>query len=119
MFAAACQTDEEVVVSAKIGTNNCFINIKSREFERRTAGMVLDKFDSAEAAQAELRRRAQMRNRGVGDEVGDAEYEYEQVDRNVRDFVRGSSMVSVGSDIRLCSAENLLIFARALDARLK
>ena len=119
MFTTPCQSKEEVVITARIGTNNCHINIKSREYDRRTAGVVLEKFDSAEKAMAELRRRAGMRQRGVGDAVGDGEYQYEQVDANVIDFAKGSSIVSVRSDERLCSKENLVEFAKSVAGKLQ
>ena len=118
-FGNACGVNsEEIVMTYQEGTKNCFVNFRSKENERRTAGATLVVYDSDADAMKEFERRLDMRN--VKDEIGVGvrSYKYSAVDRLNWEFVRGKYFVSIGSDTNLCPQDKLLDLAKALDAKL-
>ena len=121
-FAKECGKDiNDIVVTYRIGTKNCFVNIKDRVFERRTAGITLTGYKDAETAEAEFDRRLKVLKAGADKSVGERAYvpPYQMVDRTGLEFLRDEFIIEMGADVRLCSADGLLAVARIFDSRLK
>lgn len=119
-FAETCnQTAENLVVTYKVGTRNCFVNIKHREEERLTAGITLTKHESEEKAMSEFERRAEVFNVGMDSAVGQRTYMFPKMDRETVNFVEGASIVEVGADTRLCSKHDLVVLSRLVDGKLR
>ncbi len=119
-FAQTCnQTVENVVVTYRVGTRNCFVNVKHREQERLTAGITLTQYSSSEYAMNEFDRRLKVYNVGADSTVGDKAFLFPKQDRETVNFVKGAHLVEVGSDTRLCSKHDLVVLANKVDAKLK
>jgi len=115
-FAEACEQDvSNIIVTFNEGTRNCFVNVKDRENERLTAGITLTEYKKAEEASEEFSRRLKIFNVGASKEVGDRVYELAKVNRETLNFVRGTFIVEVGADERLCAKKNLLGLAKTVD----
>src|SRR3989344_4526210 len=83
-FAASCGKDaSDFVITYKIGTQNCFINIRDRQNERRTAGITLSGFEDTEHAAREFERRAKVLGRNITTTVGEQSYRFSQLDREL------------------------------------
>jgi len=119
-FAQVCEQDaNNLVVTYKIGTNNCFVNVKDRLNERLTAGITLTAFDSAADAMKEFERRLKVLMVGADRSIGERAYTFPKVDRETVNFVRNEFIVEVGSDTRLCSKEGLEAVARIIDGHIE
>ena len=120
-FASECgKSVDDIVVTYKIGTKNCFVNAKDRLNERLTAGISLTAYKSGFDAAEEFERRLQVLKVGADKSVGERAYEKPNppVDRTEMYFLREEFIVQIGSDVRLCSEENLLKVAKLVDSRL-
>jgi len=119
-FASSCGKDASaLVVTYRIGTHNCFVNVKDRANERLTAGITLTGYDDAETAEKEFDRRLVVLKVGADKSVGERAYEFPKLDRETIHFLRDEFILEVGSDTRLCSEEGLYSVARIVDGRLK
>jgi len=115
-FANACHNDSsEFVVTYKVGTRNCLINVKSRSDARLTAGVTLTGFADGTAATTEFDRRLKVFNVGADKSVGERAYTFPKVDRATVNFVRNEYIIEVGSDTRICSEGDLLSVAKVVD----
>lgn len=118
-FAQACNQDPaDFQVTYKIGTRNCYVNAKSKSDNRLTAGVSLTGFDSSPEALKEFDRRLVVLKVGADKSVGERAYTFPKVDRQIINFVRNQYIVEVGADHRLCSKEDLLNVAKAVDSNL-
>ncbi len=119
-FASSCgKSADELVVTYKIGTHNCFVNVKDRANERLTAGITLSGFDDEETAEKEFDRRLVVLKVGADKSVGERAYEFPKVDRKTINFLRDEFILEVGSDTRLCDEQGLYAVAKIVDNRLK
>ncbi len=121
-FAGACgKMAGDLVVTYRVGTRNCFVNVKDREYERRTAGITLTGYADAETAEKEFDRRLVVLKVGADKSVGERAYEFPNpsVEREELYFLRDEFLVELGTDIRLCSKEGLLAVARVVDSHIK
>jgi hypothetical protein len=119
-FASSCGKDASgLVVTYRIGTKNCFVNVKDRANERLTAGITLTGYKDAETAEEEFDRRLVVLKVGADKSVGERAYEFPKLDRETIHFLRDEFIVEVGADTRLCSEEGLYSVARIVDGRLK
>ena len=119
-FASNCgKSASDLVVTSKIGTRNCFVNVKDRLNERLTAGITLTGYASSAEALTEFERRLKIFQVGADDSVGERAYVFPKVDRQTIHFVRNEFIVEVGSDTRLCPEENLVSIAKIVDAHIK
>ena len=121
-FASNCEKESDIlVVTYKIGTNNCFVSIKDRLNERLTAGITLTGYKDAESAEEEFDRRLKVLKVGADDSVGERAYTppIAMVDREEMEFLRDKFIVEGGSDTRLCSKEGVLAIMRIVDSRIK
>lgn len=120
-FASACQTNmSDLEVTYKVGTNNCFVNIKSAGKLGYTAGVSLTGFASDEAAAKEFDRRLQVLKAGAYDTIAERYYNFPNPTINSRElyFLRDQFIVKVNSDERLCPSENVEELARVVDMHL-
>lgn len=120
-FAAECgKSADDMVVTYKIGTKNCFVNVKDRLNERLTAGISLTAYKTGFDAAEEFERRLKVLKVGADKSVGERAYEKPNppVDRTEMYFLREEFIVQIGSDVRLCSEESLLSVAKLVDSRL-
>ena len=118
-FASACQkTADTLVVTSKIGTRNCYVNIRDRDNERRTAGLTLTGFEDAEKAKNEFERRAKVLGRNITSEAGEQSYRASQFERELITFLRGSYIIEIGVDTRLCNIDKLPVLAQSVDKQL-
>lgn len=118
-FAEACSQEEnDLVVTYKEGTNNCFVNVKDRESARLTAGITLTSYEDAEEASGELVRRAKVLGMDIDRDVGDVVYRWPKLDREAVHFAESKYIVEVASDTRLCPKEGVESLAKMVDARL-
>lgn len=108
-----------VVVTSKVGTNNCFINVKDRENERLTAGITLTQYKDGVTAMTEFERRLDVLNVGAAKTIGERVYEFAKADRDTLTFIRDAFIVEVGSDTRLCSKAGLEKIAERVDSHIK
>ncbi len=119
-FAQECgKSASDLVVTYKVGTKNCFVNVRDRANDRLTAGVTLNGYDSAETALGEFERRLKVYVVGADDSVGVRAYTLAKADRETVNFVRGKFIVEVGSDTRLCSKEGIMKVAQVVDSNLK
>jgi hypothetical protein len=121
-FAQACgKSEDSFVVTYRIGTKNCYVNVKDRANERLTAGVSLTGYTDAETAEKEFDRRLVVLKVGADKSVGERAYEMPNppVDRVEAYFLRNEFLVQVGTDVRLCGEEGMYSFARIVDGRLK
>lgn len=119
-FASMCGQEEAMlVVTYKVGTRNCFVNVKQRENERLTAGVTLTKYEVSGEAKEEFERRMDVLNVDAVDTVGERSYEFPKVDRQTINFLRDAFIVEVGSDTRLCAEDKLLDVAKKVDERIR
>lgn len=115
-FASSCNNvSDEFTVTYKVGTRNCFVNIKAKKNERLTAGITLTALKDGTTAMTEFERRLKVFNVGADKSVGERAYEFPKQDRATINFVRDEFIVEVGSDTRLCSKEGLLAVAKTVD----
>ena len=117
-FSTACEV-AFVDVTSKIGTKNCYINLRSREDERLTAGVSLLAFKNAEDAMTEFDRRLKIYVVGADRSVGEKAYTFPKLDRETLIFVRTAYLVEVGSDTRMCTKAQVKQLALVVDAKLK
>jgi len=120
-FADKCQSDSKLVVTYKVGTNNCFVNIKDRQNERLTAGVSLTRYKSAEDAQEEFERRVDVTKATTDQSIGEMAYEMPNppVDRAESYFLRDDYIVKIGTDVRLCEKAGMIGVGKIVDSRLK
>ncbi len=121
-FAGVCGKQAgDLVVTYRIGTRNCIVNIKDRANERRTAGFTLTGHKDAESAEEEFDRRLVVLKVGADKSVGERAYisPAKFVDRETLEFLRDEFIVEAGTDINLCSKEGLLAVARVFDSHIK
>ncbi|MBS3125196.1 hypothetical protein J4211_03005 [Candidatus Woesearchaeota archaeon] len=115
-FASACQKMADTfVVTSQIGTRNCFVNIRDRDNERRTAGLTLTGFSDAQAAKKEFERRAHVLGRNLSTSAGEQSYQFTKVDRETLTFLRSNYIVEVGVDKQLCNEDELPVLAQSID----
>lgn len=118
-FAKACSKDPaSFQMTHKIGTRNCYVNVKDYQDNRLTAGASLTGFEDATTAMKEFERRLVVLKVGADKSVGEKAYTFPKVDRQIIYFVRGKFIVEVGADNRLCDKESLLNVARIVDGNL-
>ncbi len=118
-FAKSCVNESsEFVVTYKVGTRNCYVNIKARSNDRLTAGVNLVGLGDNEKALTEFDRRLKVFNVGADKSVGEKAYTFPKQDRETINFVKDEYLVEVASDTRLCSKENLLALAKVVDVHL-
>lgn len=118
-FAKACSKDPaSFLMTHKIGTRNCYVNVKDYQDNRLTAGASLIGFASSADAMEEFERRLVVMKVGADKSVGEKAYTFPKVDRQIIYFVRNKFIVEVGADNRLCSKEDLLNVARIIDSNL-
>ncbi len=118
-FASACgKMVSELVVTSKIGTRNCFINIRDRRNERLTAGITLTAMDDEKTAKKEFERRAAVVKQEMSSAAGEQAYFFPKLERQTITFLRGNYIVEVGADTKLCDDEKLPSLARTVDSRL-
>ncbi len=119
-FAKSCaKSADAFVVTYRIGTRNCFVNVKDRANERLTAGITLTGYADAETAEKEFDRRLVVLKVGADKSVGERAYEFPKFERETIHFLRDEFILEVGSDIHLCNEEGLYRVARIVDDRLK
>jgi hypothetical protein len=119
-FASSCgKSADALVVTYRIGTRNCFVNVKDRANERLTAGITLTGYSDEETAEEEFDRRLVVLKVGADKSVGERAYEFPKLDRETIHFLRDEFILEVGSDTRLCDEEGLYSVARIVDGRLK
>lgn len=121
-FASSCGLDPELVsVTYKIGTKNCFINMKDLQNERLTAGISLTGYDSGVKAAEEFDRRLDVLKVGADKKVGERVYEMPNppVDSSEVYFLRDEFIVKVNADVRLCEKDKLYEASKVVDGRLK
>lgn len=121
-FASACGKEAgSLVVTYRIGTRNCFVNVKDRANERLTAGMTLTGYKYAEDAMEEFDRRLKVLKVGADKSVGERVYDFpaKLADREEMEFLRNEFIVKGGTDTRLCSKEGLAASLRIIDSRIK
>lgn len=121
-FASECnKTADNLVVTYRIGTRNCIVNIKDRENDRLTAGIALTGYSDAGTAKIEFDRRLVVMKVGADDSVGERAYvpPAKLIDREALEFLRGKFIVEAGTDTRLCSKEGLIAVSKIVDSRLK
>ncbi len=121
-FAKECSQEiTNLVVTYKIGTKNCFVNVKDRLNERLTAGVTVTGYDDAETAEKEFDRRLVVLKVGADQSIGERAYEMPNpaVDRVESYFLRNEFIVKIGTDTRLCSQDGMLSVGRIVDSRLK
>ena len=118
-FAESCGKDAgTLVVTYRIGTRNCIVNIKDYSNERLTAGITLTGFSDAETAEEEYDRRLRVLKVGADKSVGERAYEFPKLDRQTINFLRDEFIVEVGADSKLCEEEGLYGVAKVVDAHL-
>ena len=118
-FAAECgKTADDYIVTYKVGTRNCFVNIKDKQNDRLTAGVTLTGFANEEVATKEFDRRLVVLKVGADKSVGERAYTMTKVDRETVNFLREEFLVEVGADTRLCDKESITTLARAVDTHL-
>lgn len=118
-FAKTCSKDPaSFLMTHKIGTRNCYVNVKDYQDNRLTAGASLTGFEDAATAMKEFERRLVVMKVGADKSVGEKAYTFPKVDRQIIYFVRNKFIVEVGADNRLCSKEDLLNVARIIDSNL-
>ncbi len=119
-FAKSCgKTAGDFVVTYRVGTRNCFVNIKDRANERLTAGITLTGYADAETAEKEFDRRLVVLKVGADKSVGERAFEFPKLERESINFLRDEFILEVGSDTHLCEEEGLYGVARIVDGRLK
>ncbi len=121
-FAKECnKTADSLVVTYRIGTRNCVVNIKDGENERLTAGIALTGYSEEGVAKIEFERRLAVKKVGADSSVGERAYvpPLKLVDRESLEFLRGRFIVEAGTDTRLCSKEGLMAVSKIVDSRLK
>jgi len=121
-FAKECgKTADGLVVTYRIGTRNCMVNIKDRQNERLTAGFTLTGYTDDVTAEKEFDRRLVVLKVGADKSVGERVYvkPAQLVDREVLEFLEGKFIVEGGTDTRLCSKDGLFAVARIIDGRIK
>ncbi len=117
-FADVCGK-ANVRVTSQVGTKNCYVNLKDFENELLTAGVSLIGFKNAEDAMTEFNRRLKVFNVGADKSVGEKAYTFAKLDRETLVFVRSEYLVEVGSDIRLCTKDQVKQLAIVVDSRLR
>jgi len=118
-FASPCgKNANDLVVTYKVGTKNCFVNIKDRQNSQLTAGITLTGFKDTTTAANEYDRRLKVLKVGADQSVGQRAYVFPLVDRQSINFLRNKFILEVGSDTRLCSKDNLLTVAKTVDDKL-
>ena len=120
-FGNACgKNAADLVVTYKVGTNNCFVNIKDRLNERLTAGFTLTGYVDDVTAEKEFDRRLVVLKVGADKSVGERAYTspVKLVDREEMEFLRNQYIVEGGTDTRLCSKDGLLSVMRVADSRI-
>jgi len=120
-FAEACGSDvSDLEVTAKVGTNNCYVNIKSISKMGYTAGIALTGFGSAEKAAAEFDRRLKVFKAGAFDTIAERWFNFPNpvVDSRELYFLRDQFIVKVTADNRLCPSEKVEEVARVVDMHL-
>lgn len=121
-FADECnKTADNLVVTYRIGTRNCIVNIKDRENDRLTAGIALTGYSDSGTAKIEFDRRLVVMKVGADDSVGERAYvpPVKLVNREALEFLRGKFIIESGTDSRLCSKEGLIAVSKIVDSRLK
>ncbi len=116
-FAGICEK-ENVDVTSKLGTKNCYVALKDKEDPRLTAEVSLTSYKDAEAAMTEFDRRLKVFNVGADKSVGDKAYTFPKLDRETLTFVKGANFVDVGADTRLCTKVQVKMLAQAVAAKL-
>jgi|GEM_PF-1951348 len=120
-FASACQTNmSDLEVTYKVGTNNCYVNIKSSGKLGYTAGIALTGSASDEAAAKEFDRRLQVLKAGAYDTIGERYFNFPNPVINSRElyFLRNEFIVKVNADERLCPSAYVEELARVVDMHL-
>lgn len=121
-FAKECgKNADDLVVTYRIGTRNCIVNIKDRANERLTAGITLTGYTDAETAEKEFDRRLIVLKVGADKSVGERAYSspVKLADREEMEFLRDEFIVEGGTDTRLGSKDCLLAIMRDVDGRIK
>ena len=121
-FANECnKTADNLVVTYRIGTRNCIVNIKDRQNDRLTAGIALTGYSDAGTAKIEFERRLVVMKVGADDSVGERAYvpPAKLINREALEFLRGKFIIESGTDTRLCSKEGLIAVSKIVDSRLK
>ncbi|RMD57447.1 hypothetical protein D6825_03985 [Candidatus Woesearchaeota archaeon] len=117
--AQACnKPPQELVITYKVGTRNCFVNIKHKENSRLTAGITLTAYEDGTTAAKEFQRRLEVLKLGADKSVGERAYEFPKKDRQEISFLRDEYIVEVGADTRLCTEEQVLELAKTADSHL-
>jgi len=120
-FARACDKNvADLVVTYKVGSKNCFVNIKDRLNERLTAGITLTGYVDDVTAEKEFDRRLVVLKVGADKSVGERAYTspVTLVDREEMEFLRDEFIVEGGTDTRLCSKDGLISVMRIVDSRI-
>jgi hypothetical protein len=120
-FAEACGADvSDLEVTAKVGTNNCYVNIKSISKMGYTAGIALTGFGSANKATTEFDRRLKVFKAGAFDTIAERWFNFPNpvVDSRELYFLRDQFIVKVTADNRLCPSEKVEEVARVVDMHL-
>lgn len=121
-FSQVCGVDvSDLDVSYKVGTNNCYVNIKSVSRLGYTSGIALVGYGSGEKANYEFDRRLQVMKAGAFDTIGERFFNFPNPVINSRElyFLRGEFIVKVNADNRLCPSEKVEELARVIDAHIK
>lgn len=120
-FAKECGKEvSAVVVTYRIGTRNCFVNMKDRANERLTAGITLTGYKDAETAETEFDRRLKVLKVGADKSIGERAYvpPLAMADREEMEFLRDEFIVEGGTDTRLCSKDGIIAVMRVVDSRI-
>ena len=119
-FAEACGKNAYAyAVTYKVGTKNCFVNVKDKENERLTTGITLTGYKDGFTAMQEFERRLVVLKLGADKSVGERAYTFKKLDRETINFVRDKFIVEVGADTRLCSKEGVEQVAKVVDDAIK
>lgn len=118
-FANACgKIKSDLVITSKIGTRNCFVNIRDRRNERLTAGVTLTAYEDSLTAREEFERRVAVLKQEMSSVAGEQAYLFPKLGRQTVTFLRANYIVEVGADTRLCEDEKLPSLAKTVDSKL-
>lgn len=119
-FAEICKLDEaNIVMTTKESDRTCWITFTDKYNKKYTAGLTIVDWMNAEESNREFDRGLSMRRMDALSQVGDRNYNYQQVDRENIVWVKNKFLTTIGASTQLCTKEQLLQLAQEVNGRLK
>lgn len=119
-FADICKLQaDQLTVTDKSSERTCWISFTDKNNKALTAGFTARDWESAEEAEREFKRGIDMRRKEAKTDVGEKNYCYQEIERENIVWLNGRFLTHIGASTQLCTKEQLLQLAKAIDDKME